>query len=416
MNRLTMTFIVLSATGGCMALDRDPIDDYPYGPPRRPAAQSQSWAPSNQGNWRGWDGKPVQTASADLGSRSYGASTSANNSWMNPPQTTTAAKKTVKSGSSTAMASKSSRSADSKGEDALMKATYTEAKGARDDDDDDLPLAKPAKPAPAKKTAMETLVQPAIVKSPPVNLGVLRLINSKRITFHYEVKDPASAGVAGLELWGTTDMRNWKKYDIVTRTPSSLIVDVREEGLYGFTMIARGKGEVAKNQPPMAGEPPQVWVAVDLTKPVVQLLGAELNIMTQTPSLVVRWNAKDRNFGPRPMTLLYSDRLEGPWSPIAANVENSGRYEWMMPACVPSNVYVRVQAIDMMGNMGMAQSTTLHIPGRALASSSARSEPALADPPRLGNTLPPPPTDGAIRPISASVLNPAVSILSVDSD
>jgi hypothetical protein len=135
----------------------------------------------------------------------------------------------------------------------------------------------------------------------------------------------------------------------------------------------------------------------------------------QTPALVIRWNAKDRNFGPRPVTLLFAEHLEGPWSPIAANVENSGRYEWLMPACVPSNVYVRVQAIDMMGNVGMAQTTTLHIPGRPLAG-AVRSDPALAEPPHLGNTIPPPPYDGNVRPINATVPNPAVSILSVDSD
>jgi hypothetical protein len=240
------------------------------------------------------------------------------------------------------------------------------------------------------------------------------LLNSKHITFHYEVKDPASSGVSGLELWGTTDMRSWKKFDIVTRTPSSLVVDVKDEGLYGFTMIARGKGELTKNQPPQAGEPPQVWVAVDLTKPVVQLLGAELNIMAQTPALVIRWSAKDQHFGPRPITLLYAERLEGPWSPVAANVENSGRYDWIMPSCVPANVFVRVQATDMMGNASMAQSTTLHIPGRSV-SGAVRGEPKLAEPPHLGSVLPAAPYETNLRPVAAVVPNPAVSIVSVDS-
>ena len=292
-----------------------------------------------------------------------------------------------------------------------MKATYTEAKGGRDSDSTLPPVVK----SPSGKSLSSVASKSAEAKSHPVNLGVLRLLNTKRINFHYEVKDPASAGVAGLEMWGTTDTRSWKKYDIVKRSASSLVVDVKEEGLYGFSMIARGKDELAKNQPPQPGEPPQVWVAVDLTKPVVQLLGAELNIMAKAPALVIRWNAKDRNFGPRPITLLYAERLEGPWTPVAANVENNGRYEWCMPACVPSSVFVRVQAVDLMGNTGMAQTTTLHIPGRA-GTSTVFNEPKLADPPKLGNTLPPPPCESNLRPVSATVINPAVSILSVDSE
>jgi hypothetical protein len=243
----------------------------------------------------------------------------------------------------------------------------------------------------------------------------LRLLNSKRITFHYEVKDPAAAGVGDLELWGTTDSKSWKKYDIVTRTPKSIVVNVKDEGLYGFSMIARGKGELTKNQPPQPGEPPQVWVAVDLTKPDVQLLGAEMNVMSKTPALVVRWSAKDRNLGPRPIALLYAEKLEGPWSAISANIENSGRYEWSMPPCVPPTLYVRVQATDMMGNVGMAQTATLHIPGRPMMSTAVRSEPTLAEPPAL-KSVPMPVVEPQLKPVAATVPNPAVSILSVDPE
>lgn len=297
-------------------------------------------------------------------------------------------------------------------EDELLKATYTEAKGSSDRE----PESKKKVPAKASSSVVSQPVEP---KSPPVNLGVLRLINSKRITFHYEVKDPAAMGVAGLEMWGTTDMRSWKKYNIVARASSSLVVEVKEEGLYGFSMIARGKNETAKDQPPVPGEAPQVWVCVDLTKPNVQLLGAELNIMAKTPGLVIRWNARDRNFGPRPITLLYAERMEGPWTPIAANVDNTGRYEWNMPPCVPSSVFVRVQAVDLMGNTAMAQTTTLHIPGRA-ATGSAYNEPKLADPPQLGNMLPPVTSaapESHLRPVGLTTIpNPAVSILSVDTE
>jgi hypothetical protein len=413
MNRITMTFVMLAATGGCLGLDRDPMIDIDS--PRR--TTSRPWE-APQGTWHGADGRPVQTAGLDSSSRtpsyvsgatSYTASHS------------TAAKPGTSSTSTATAAKTSTKSTTDYNSDVLQKATYTVAK-AKPQTESDLPAEPKTKPEPAAKAAPPAPAKPAAdttpktveAKSPPVNLGVLRLLNTKRVTFHYEVKDPGSAGAPVLELWGTKDMRSWKKYDTIARTPQSFMVDVKDEGLYGFTMVARAKNDPMKDRPPQSGEPPQAWVAVDLTKPVVQLLGAELNIMTQNPALVIHWSAKDKSFGPRPITLMYSEKLEGPWVPIAANIENNGQYEWTMPSCVPPNVYVRVQATDLMGNAGMAQTSLLHIPGRTTLT-SVRPEPTTSEPPRLA-AVPPPPALEVIRPVAATVPAPAVSILSVDAD
>jgi hypothetical protein len=206
---------------------------------------------------------------------------------------------------------------------------------------------------------------------------MVRLTNSKRITFHYELDDTTSNGGANLEIWGTADMHNWKKYDVLSRTPSALAVEVREEGLYGFTMIDPGKGDAAKSQPP-SGEPPQVWVAVDLTKPGVQLIDAELNVRAQTPALIVRWIARDRNFGPQPITVLYAEHSEGPWRPLTASMENSGRYEGPLPSHLNNNVYLRVQAADLMGNIGLSETTVVRIPSRSAIDSARASHPAVS--------------------------------------
>lgn len=311
MNRITMMFFMLAVTSGCMAVDPDPIEDTMYTPPRRPLRQQ----PQSQ-------------------------------AWSYTPQSTTLAKKNANDAASpaaaTASKTSSPRSSDTKSENTIVKASYTQTK-------------------------------PAEEETPPVNLGMLRLTNSKRITFRYEIKDTAAVGAAGLEIWGTTDMHAWKKYDTTPRSPSSLTVEVKDEGLYGFTMISRGKDEPAGSQPP-SSEPPQVWVAVDLSKPAVQLLGAEVTVLARKPSLVVRWTAKDRNFGSRPITLLYADHPEGPWRPLATNLENSGRYEGSLPLNLAASLYVRVQAADLMGNLGMAQSRALHLPDQSSASTArARS-------------------------------------------
>lgn len=225
--------------------------------------------------------------------------------------------------------------------------------------------------------ASYTETKPAHEESPPINLGMLRLTNSKRITFHYEADDVAVASATDLEIWGTIDMRNWKKYETAARSPSSLAVEVKDEGLYGFTMIARGKDDSAKNSPPV-GEPPQVWVAVDLTKPFVQMLDAELNAQEAASAMIVRWSAKDRNFGPQPITVLYAERAEGPWRPLAANLENSGRYEGPLPPHLAGNVYVRVQAADLMGNVGVSQTTALRLPNRPAVDAAHVSHSAVS--------------------------------------
>ncbi len=407
MNRVAMTFILLAVTGGCMAVDPDPIDEAPYGSPRRAPAQSQAWQQTNQVGWAGADGKAVQTVSWDRGSVSYSSSTNTTRSSGNSSQNATAANKSS-SGDNSASAMNSAKAPSSrpaaktdKSEDTLVKASYTETKDVTD--------KNMSKSASAKPSSVETMPKSDEPESPPINLGLLRLINSKRITFHYEVKDTASTAKADLEIWGTTDQRNWKKYEAIKRSPSSLVVDVKDEGLYGFTMIARGKGELTKDQPPV-GEPPQIWVAVDRTKPVVQLIGVDMNAEEKTPTLVVRWNAKDRNFGARPITLLYSERPEGPWFPFAATLENNGHYEWVMPPCAPANLCVRAMAIDLMGNVGMAQTTTLHLPGRS-TSSAANTEPALVELPRLRDTSLPI-CETNIRPLAIRAPRPTASILS----
>jgi hypothetical protein len=315
MKRVPIPLLVVAVMGGCMAIEPDPIEDTPYVRPQRvpPQTQSQSWS------------YLPQSAKVAL--------QNANNKTEN----------TLVKASDSPPVQPSLRDTNKKAENALVKAAYTEPKPVQDE-------------------------------SPPTSLGMLRLTSNKRIIFHLDSSGAASPAAANLEIWGTTDMRSWKKYQAEARSPSSLSVVVKDEGLYGFTMIARGKGEPSTEQPP-AGEPPQVWVAVDLTKPVVKLLEAEMNAQSHTPALMVRWNAKDRNFGAQPITVVYAESPEGPWRPLAANLENSGRYEGSLPPHLGDSVYLRVQAADLMGNVTMSQMKVLRTPSRSSTSAARVAQP-----------------------------------------
>jgi hypothetical protein len=182
----------------------------------------------------------------------------------------------------------------------------------------------------------------------------IRVVNSKRITLNYELKDVGSSGVSGVELWCTQDGHSWKKGDIFAQTNHSFSTEVKDEGLHGFSILARNGSGLGKDAP-TPGEQPQVWVMVDITKPVVQITAVEINHNGKVPTVQMRWTAKDKNLGPRPITLSFAEQPEGPWSVIAAGVENSGQFDWQAPANAPRRLYIRVEAADMPGNVGATQ-------------------------------------------------------------
>jgi hypothetical protein len=261
-----------------------------------------------------------------------------------------------------------------------------------------------------------------VAAAPPA--ATLRLVSSRRVSFNFEVKDP-SADVAVVELWGTRDLKTWKQYETTTHAPHAVVTELKDEGMYGFTLLARSSGSTGRDHP-QPGDLPQVWVAVDYTRPAVQFLGAELNLTARAPTVILRWSAQDRNFGPHPITLSYAQQAEGPWTLIAANVDNTGRYEWALPATVPSSMYVRIHALDLMGNGGSGQSSNpLRLPRSLIASAAPvpapdkpeppAGEPERPTPPPRQVVLPPAPVPDLPRPPSEAP-QPQVSITSVEVD
>lgn len=196
-----------------------------------------------------------------------------------------------------------------------------------------------------------TGVEPPVLR--PTAAGV-RMVNSKRLSLNYEIKDVGPSGVSTVELWYTQDGRKWEKYDTTSQPRPPFVVDLKDEGLYGFTLVARNGVGLGK-RPPHAGDQPQIWVEVDTTKPVVKLLETQIGVSGDGQFLSIRWKATDNNLGQRPITLSYAEQAAGPWTVIATNLENTGSYMWQLPAGVPSRLLVRVEAGDLVGNVGMAQ-------------------------------------------------------------
>ncbi len=223
------------------------------------------------------------------------------------------------------------------------------------------PVAAPSDPAPP--SLPEPVVPPADVKPGVMVLDhqasgprgpAVRMVNTKRITINYELKNVGPSGVSGVELWYTQDGKAWKKRDVSSQVRPPYIVEVNEEGLYGFTLLAKNGIGLSK-EPPQPGDLPQIWVEVDLTNPVVHLTGVNASCTSKAQNVIIRWTAQDKNLAPRPITLSYAPKVEGPWTTIATNVPNTGRYVWPLPAEAPARFVVRVEARDSVGNVGSAQ-------------------------------------------------------------
>lgn len=191
----------------------------------------------------------------------------------------------------------------------------------------------------------------------PGDPGV-RVVGSKRVSLNYEIKDKGPSGVKVVELWYTTDGRTWLKYATSQKNPEPpFVVDVQEEGLYGFTLVVKS-GAGLGGSPPQVGDPPQVWVEVDVTKPMVRMGPVEVGRGPDTGRLTITWEAADKNLVAEPISLHYAQNPDGPWTEIAPKLANSRSYIWQMPADVPYSFYVKVEAVDRAGNIGVAQTPT----------------------------------------------------------
>lgn len=182
----------------------------------------------------------------------------------------------------------------------------------------------------------------------------VRMVNNKRISINYELKEVGKSGIALIELWFTRDGRSWQKYDEQPNPQSPYQVEVNDEGLYGFTLVARNKAGFGE-QPPRVGDQPKVWVEVDLTRPVVQLQSVDVGRDAEKGNLTILYAATDKNLDRTPIVISYAQRPEGPWTPVTRGEENTGRYVWRMPEDLPYQFHIRVEALDRAGNVGSAE-------------------------------------------------------------
>jgi hypothetical protein len=181
------------------------------------------------------------------------------------------------------------------------------------------------------------------------------ITNSTQVTLDYEVTHKGPSGVKKVELYLTADEgRTWQRYHEDLSAKPTMTVNLPGEGIYGLRLVITSGAGLARRAP-QPGDLPQMRIEVDTTPPAVRLFPPQPD-PARPGTLLLTWNASDRNLAANPITLQYAERPDGPWQTIAKELTNTGRYPWLLPPNIAPRVYLKVVALDAAGNEGVDQS------------------------------------------------------------
>ena len=102
---------------------------------------------------------------------------------------------------------------------------------------------------------------------------------------------------------------------------------------------------------------PDLWVGVDLSKPVARISSAEQGTGAEAAHLIISWQADDRMLAARPVTLKFSESPGGPWTTLASGLDSSGRYAWPVEGRTSQAVYFRLEVVDAANNVGVFETS-----------------------------------------------------------
>jgi len=197
-----------------------------------------------------------------------------------------------------------------------------------------------------------------------------QVINAVAFDLNYQVEQRGPSGISRVDLWVTRDDGKswvwWSKHegrDPVLKVNLGTTSNVQPEGLYGFRLVPVS-GAGLSDATPAAGDSADMRVIVDVTAPTVKIFPATAD-PNSIDSLVLQWEATDKNFGDDPITLEWCESPTGPWRPVATTVNaealnglgavakhlpNTGKHSWKVPTGLPPRVYLKVTARDAAGN------------------------------------------------------------------
>lgn len=176
--------------------------------------------------------------------------------------------------------------------------------------------------------------------------------SSKSFELDYAIVNDPGAPISSVELWGTLDQgKTWDRWGVDADRESPFDIEVETEGLFGFRMVIVGTNGLASRRP-LPGDAADAWIRVDTSMPRARILSALAGKGADAGSLVIEYQAVDDHFIDRPISLYYSETLQGPWVPITQGAKNQGRFAWAGEGALPEKVYLKLQATDAAGNVG----------------------------------------------------------------
>ena len=182
-----------------------------------------------------------------------------------------------------------------------------------------------------------------------------RMTSSTRFNLAYSVDAAGAMGLEKVELWVTRNGgRDWNLWGLDEDMESPFLVEVENEGTYGFRVVLVSKNGLA-SQTPRSGDLADLWVGIDTTDPVAEITTAAYGSGGYAGNLDIQWTATDGHLGQRPITFSFSEKRDGPWTTIASGLPNSGQYYWRVDSSVPDKFFLRLEARDEAGNLCIDQ-------------------------------------------------------------
>ncbi len=211
-----------------------------------------------------------------------------------------------------------------------------------------------------KPGMVETNPQPLATGQPARKpLPPLQYVNRNEVTMEYSLARVGPSGIGSVELWWTQDDgRNWELYakepDVqgISGKQTSSVPLPNSDGVYGFFLVVKSRAGLGRN-PPRVGDAPEIRVELDTTPPVAELF-KPVRDPHKRDQLLIPWHASDKNLAKTPVNLEWAEKLDGPWTPIALNLENTGRYSWKLPERLPVQIFMRLRVRDEAGNESVA--------------------------------------------------------------
>jgi hypothetical protein len=188
---------------------------------------------------------------------------------------------------------------------------------------------------------------PAVTALP----GNIRDTNSRRFELDYVVETAVDVGLARVALWYTKDQgHSWTLYGEDTDQVSPFLVEMNEDGVFGFKIVAEAQHGVTSGAP-KAGVPADIWIRIDATPPTGRISTARFGRGESLGALQIFWESHDDLPATGPVTLLYGETAQGPWRVIADGLQPQGQYDWRVGANVPAEIYLRLEVRDQAGNI-----------------------------------------------------------------